>query len=355
MRGEKVRLWVDDASALDWMAPNHHSDNLQVLRWPDVLDAPTRALLAATPPQVLVEAFGCEPPTAYLAHLTELTRLAGRHQPAWINLEYLSAEAYVARSHRLPSLLASGPAAGWTRWFFYPGFTPDTGGLLRELDLPMRQAAFNRNHWRMQHGLPANATQISLFCYEPPGLTIWWQSLQAASMPLSLAVTAGRATAALQSLQNQERTVIDSQDTAVKNTPPLAQNSRHQLQFLPLMPQSAFDELLWVSDLNFVRGEDSLVRALWAGQPLVWNIYPQHDHAHHDKLYAFLDWLNAPKSLRLAHQLWNGLPPPDNAHWPTLTPQLLDEWRACVLHARARLLAQTDLATQLQSFATEKG
>ena len=41
--------------------------------------------------------------------------------------------------------------------------------------------------------------------------------------------------------------------------------------------------------LNAVRGEDSLVRALWAGQPFVWHIYPQDDGAHHAKLDAFLD------------------------------------------------------------------
>ncbi|GAB2468098.1 elongation factor P maturation arginine rhamnosyltransferase EarP [Comamonas humi] len=349
-RGETVRLWVDDASALAWMAPERPA-NVQVLPWPEVLDAGTHALLAAAPPQVLVEAFGCEPPDAYL---TELVRQAGPRQPAWINLEYLSAEAYVARSHRLPSLLASGPAAGWTRWFFYPGFTPDTGGLLREAGLPARQAAFDRADWRARHGLPSAATQVSLFCYEPPGLAAWWRSLAASPLPLALAVTAGRATAAVQSLLKQELPALDAQATQIQNASESLPIKREQLQFLPLLPQPAFDELLWASDLNFVRGEDSLVRALWAGQPLVWHIYPQHDDAHHDKLLAFLDWLDAPASLRQAHLRWNGLPGADD-DWPALTPALLAEWRDCVLQARARLLAQTDLASQLLTFAAEKG
>lgn len=352
--GEQVRLWVDDASALAWLAPGGAPPHVQVLRWPGALDAATRALLAAAPPQVLVEAFGCEPPAAYLEHLAQLVRLGGQRQPVWINLEYLSAEAYVARSHRLPSLLASGPAAGWTRWFFYPGFTPDTGGLLREADLPARQAAFEPGRWRRQHGLPVEATQISLFCYEPPGLAAWWQSLPAAALPLSLAVTAGRATAVLQSLQKQELSAIDIREFQIQNTSKSLSTNRCQLRFLPLLPQPAFDELLWASELNFVRGEDSLVRALWAGQPLVWNIYPQHDHAHHDKLHAFLDWLDAPPSLRLAHALWNGLPCGKGAGWPALTPALLAEWRACVQQARTRLLAQADLASQLQAFAASK-
>jgi hypothetical protein len=54
---------------------------------------------------------------------------------AWIHLEYLSAQAYAGRSHGLASPVLGGAAAGVHRWFFFPGFTPDTGGLLREAEL----------------------------------------------------------------------------------------------------------------------------------------------------------------------------------------------------------------------------
>ena len=76
--------------------------------------------------------------------------------------------------------------------------------------------------------------------------------------------------------------------------------------FRTWLQQPDFDHLLWAGDLNFVRGEDSLVRALWAGAPFVWQIYPQDDGAHHVKLEAFLDWLGAPPSLRQFHRSWNG-------------------------------------------------
>ena len=123
--------------------------------------------------------------------------------------------------------------------------------------------------------------------------------------------------------------------------------------------QTAFDELLWACDLNCVRGEDSLVRALWAGQPLVWHIYPQHDDAHHAKLQAFLDWLQAPPSLRQFHWLWNGLPgsadsTPERSDFPVLDSATLHSWRECIQHARQRLLAQPDLLTQLLGFVGEK-
>ena len=57
---------------------------------------------------------------------------------------------------------------------------------------------------------------------------------------------------------------------------------------LPFVPQPDYDKLLWACDLNFVRGEDSFVRAQWAGRPFIWHIYPQDENLHHVKLKAFL-------------------------------------------------------------------
>ncbi|RYE38593.1 MAG: DUF2331 family protein, partial [Hyphomicrobiales bacterium] len=112
-----------------------------------------------------------------------------------------------------------------------------------------------------------------------------------------------------------------------------------------------FDHLLWSCDLNFVRGEDSLVRALWAGQAFVWQIYPQHDDAHHAKLVAFLDWLDAPDSLRDFHRAWNGIDA-TAARWPD--GDTLAQWTECARRARQRLLDQPDLSSQLTGFVLEK-
>jgi uncharacterized repeat protein (TIGR03837 family) len=114
---------------------------------------------------------------------------------------------------------------------------------------------------------------------------------------------------------------------------------------LPLLDQIDFDHLLWSCDLNFVRGEDSLVRALWAGRPLVWQIYPQRDDAHHSKLDAFLDMIQAPASLRRFHRIWNDVDqgPPG--------PLELQSWGENVRVCRERLLQQPDLVSQLLEFA----
>lgn len=329
-RGQQVRLWLDDASALAWMAPAPHPAGLSVHPWPD-----SAALLPADGVgDVVIEAFGCtlpEPLLALVAQRHARQAPGAAQSPVWINLEYLSAEDWVERCHRLPSLLMSGPAAGLTRWFFYPGFTPRTGGLLREAGLLQRQAAFDRAAWRAARGVAPGACLVSLFCYEPPALPALLAQLGA--HPCShLLVTPGRAT--------------DAVRAALPALPQMP------VTWLPACAQPAFDEMLWASDLNLVRGEDSLVRALWSGEAFVWQIYPQHDNAHHAKLDAFLDWLEAPPSLRLFHHHWNGMPAPGGL--PVLTAQMLAEWRDCARSARARQWAGDDLISQLQRFAAEK-
>ncbi|OYU30747.1 MAG: hypothetical protein CFE39_11790 [Comamonadaceae bacterium PBBC2] len=322
-QGQSVRLWVDDASALVWMAPDAPAlPNLQVLPWSDASQSEVLASLQAA--DVWIEAFGCNLPETFIAHGVA-TR---QHQPAWINLEYLSAEDWVPRMHKMPSPVMSGPAKGWTKTFFYPGFTEDTGGLLRESDLLERQQRFDRAAWRQKHApdLAPDGLLISLFCYEPAALP---QLLtQLVGTPHHLLVTPGRPLAAVQQA--------------------LASMPVHpHWSALPYTNQNGFDEMLWACDLNFVRGEDSLVRALWAGQPFIWHIYPQDDNAHHDKLEAFLEWMQAPQSLRRAHRVWNGI---EVGEWPSLNAETLQIWIQNIQTKRHQLSGQTDLVTQLIKF-----
>ena len=320
-RQQTVTLWVDDASALAWMAPDGHT-GVTVQAWPERIDE------AAWPQQasVIVELFGCDLPEC-VQH-----RIAQHPAPlTWINLEYLSAEPYVARSHGLRSPVMSGPASGRDKWFFYPGFTADTGGLLRESDLIAQREAFDRAEWRHRHCpiAAANALWASLFCYEPPALA---QLLDTWAAPQPLLITPGRAQAAV------------SQHQASAHWPT-------HWQALASTDQRGFDHMLWACDVNFVRGEDSLVRALWAGEALIWQIYPQDDDAHHDKLLAFLDWVDGPADWRLAHLGWNGL---TREPLPTLDATRLATWRETMQDARRGLLTQADLCSQLLDFVASR-
>ena len=333
--GHQVRLWVDDAAGLAWMAPNGQPGVL-VLPWAN--SANPQALKVLPPADVWVEAFGCEIEETFIANYSIKTsgeRQKNLKNRAWINLEYLTAEPYALRCHALPSPVMRGPAAGMTKQFFYPGFTHGTGGLLREPDLAERQARFSRAVWLQEHGVPWHGERVvSLFCYEPAALPALLQQWMDGPEPTLLLVTHGRASSAVSAATAQ----ADGRAHAA---------GQLRIHHLPPLTQTEFDELLWASDLNFVRGEDSLVRALWAGRPLVWNIYPQDDGAHGPKLNAFLDWLDAPADLRRWHAHWNSLEcngeVPLNLPWP---PNLAAASRT-VESARSMLLEQPDLVTQL--------
>ena len=342
-RGHQVRLWVDDALALAWMAPGGCL-NVQVLPWTAPLDL-TGANLALQPPDVLVESFGCEIAPEFISACAQQASATGV-MPWWINLEYLSAEPYVERCHALPSPVRGGAADGWTKWFFYPGFTDSTGGLLREPGLAERQAGFDRSAWLTAQGIDATGEKlVSLFCYEPAALAGLLRQLAQHGLggePVRLLVAAGRAAHAVATVFNDEK--------GLNRT--IHEHKLLSISYLPWLSQTEFDHLLWACDLNFVRGEDSLVRALWAGNPFVWHIYPQDDQAHLDKLDAFLDMLQAPGSLRSVHQAWNGKK--SSLGMTQLVPPDLPAWQACALAARTRLLGQNDLTSSLTSFVAKK-
>ena len=329
-RGERVRLWVDDATALAWMAPGGAA-GVTVRRW-DEAEAAGEA-----PGDVVIEAFGCELPAPFVQRMASAARA-----PVWVNLEYLSAEAHVERLHRLASPQWAGAAAGLRKWFFYPGFTPRTGGLLRERGMLAWQHGFDAGAWLEARGLgPAPGERVvSLFCYAQPALDAWLDEL--CSAPTLLLATAGHAARQVQLLLG-----------------PGLRRGRLRAALVPALTQPDYDALLLASDLNFVRGEDSFVRAQWAGKPFVWQIYPQQDSAHARKLEAFLErhTRDADPALAgaVAHawRLWNGLP--TRAEAPPAAVQLPDQpsWQRHCNAWRAGLLAQPDLTTQLIGFARE--
>lgn len=332
-RGHSVRLWVDDAAALEWMAPQG-CPGVRVLRGLD--PAVAEPGVPYEPGDIVLSAFATSLVPGVGAAMASSNDLAaaGKGVAArWIFLEYLSAESYVERSHGLESPVGDGPAKGTRRWFFFPGFTAASGGLLREPGLIERRTRFDRGTWLACNGIPWSGERIvSLFCYEPAGIAGWLQ--KHARAPTTLIVTPGRATAAVR-------------DALAGLPASWNREANLRLHFAPALAQDEFDHLLWSCDWNFVRGEDSLVRALWAGAPFVWQAYPQSDGAHHAKLAAFLDWLRAPDALRSYHEFWNAAAP------ASVPEEALADWRTVVEDARARLLEQEDLVGRLLRFVAE--
>jgi uncharacterized repeat protein (TIGR03837 family) len=322
-RGETVQLVIDDASPLHRIAPRGAS-GVEVLDWQPGLDFEGA--------EVVIEAFGCDPPERYVEQMAKTIP-----PPRWINLEYLSAEAHAQRSHGLPSPQWHGPGRGLTKWFFYPGFTANTGGLLREAGLLRTRAAFDRDAWlpalHLQRG--ADERVSVLFSYDRVGIDTWLDVL--ADRPTLLLVPQGPAQGAVHAALG-----------------PGLQRGPLRAVPLPWLTQADFDRVLWCSDLSVVRGEDSLVRALWAGAPFVWQLYPQHDGAHLRKLQTFVarwcaDSPAAPPAEAQAWMQWWNAPVAAPAALPPLAP-----WRDAVQGWREHLAAQTDLCSRLLGFVAAK-
>ena len=343
-RGESVRLAVDDASALAWMAPEG-AEGVEVVGWNDAWHGA----------DVIVELFGGGRPAVAGASATSPLGAwpsnalrpdvapSGERPPVFVNVEHLSAESYVERSHGLPSPSQRDSEPPSTTWFFYPGFTAATGGLLREPGLLDRRHAFGRgDSWLAALGIAARSGErrVCLFGYRNEALAELLDSL--AAEPTLLLLAAGEAA-----------------DQAAAELGASLRRGALRAVALPRMSQSDFDHLLWSCDLNLVRGEDSLVRAIWAGAPFVWQLYVQDDGAHHVKLAAFLDRFLAGAPSDVAASVaplfarWNGMA---QGTLPLSMPAVatMAAWAAHCRRWRDALASQEDLTARLLRFVESK-
>ena len=273
-----VRLWVDELGVFRHLCPEIQPDQSQQI----VLGVEVRHwegdFSGVVPGDIVVEAFACRLPERFEAAMAE------RHpQPVWINLDYLSAEDWVTGCHALPS---PHPRLPLTKHFFFPGFTEKTGGLLREHNLESLRHAFAASpsaQSRFLDDLGMRPTRVgsllvSLFSYENPALPDLLAAWSKSSRQVCCLASSTRHQAILERFAGQALHVGD-----------VVKNGQLELRVIPFVPQTTYDQLLWLCDLNFVRGEDSFVRAQWAAKPMLWQIYPQEDKAHLVKLMAFLD------------------------------------------------------------------
>jgi uncharacterized repeat protein (TIGR03837 family) len=319
-RGEQVSLWIDQPEVLNpLMGPRQNDSAIDIRHWSDSVSTFTTTDVA----DVVIEAFACDPPIAYVAAMAACA--ASGRPPVWINVEYLSAEDWVGSHHKLPS---PHPRFPLVKHFYFPGFTPDSGGLLREPTLPVRDFT----------GASGRPYRIYLFAYTQPALTHW--------------------------LSAQHRCIVSVPPCPIMQQ--LEANPGHPddccIEPIPFVPQVEFDAVLENHDLLFVRGEDSFVRAQWAARPVFWQIYPQEAAAHLMKLKAFYDRYLDPMHLTDRERgsfmrfilAWNGSGDPAlcGSLWPEIL-QMLPALQANALSWRASLLEQPDLVTQLRAFVAD--
>ena len=319
--GLAVRLFVDELGSFNRLVPainvlsaRQAIDGVTVIGWDQAL--------TAVPAELVIEAFAVNLPATYISAMA-----AKQIAPVWINLEYLSAESWVGEHHLLPSPHSKLPL---TKYFFFPGFTPNTGGLIRERNLLTERDAFSSSSY-------ANDPRIFLFGYRNAAVGNLLQAMSESPTNLRCTVPEGALASSLK--------LPDA-------------NPAHDslIEKIPFTTQQSFDLLLWRHDVLFVRGEDSFVRAQWAGKPLVWQIYPQIENAHWVKLHAFLalycEGLENAAALAL-RELWRAWNAEDNAKIGAAWHQFKNQLPALQLHARVwsqKLAQMPDLAANLLSF-----
>ena len=274
----QVRLWVDDLGAFQRICPvvdpslaQQGVMGVDIHRW-------EKNFAEIKPGDIVIEAFACRLPESF-----EEAMARQPVAPCWINLDYLSAEAWVSGCHALPS---PHPRLPLTKYFFFPGFDETTGGLLRERGLAKTRSSFcvsreqQADFWRRAgQAAPADdALVISLFAYENPALPALLDLWANSPTPICCLAPATRTLPAIEAFAGCRLAPGD-----------VVRRGQFEVRVLPFVSQDDYDRLLWLCDINFVRGEDSFVRAQWAAKPFVWHIYPQDEDAHQVKLDAFLD------------------------------------------------------------------
>ncbi|MET0357163.1 MAG: elongation factor P maturation arginine rhamnosyltransferase EarP [Cellvibrio sp.] len=272
----QVRLWVDELQALKQIWPHAQLTNKQRLEKVDVRVWSEEFEAEVVPADVVIEAFACNLPDSYL---TAMKRKPD--QPHWFNLEYLSAEDWVEGCH---GLVSTHPQLGLKKTFFFPGVTTKTGGLLKEKNLLNERQLFEEDaHARTSflQGLGVEHQEheliVSLFGYENSAIASLIDGWIQSPTPVLCLVPAGKILPDICKALGRDLKVGTR---VVKGS--------LRLQIIPFLTQTEYDRLLWACDFNFIRGEDSFVRAQWAAKPFVWHIYPQDEDFHMVKLDAFL-------------------------------------------------------------------
>lgn len=352
--GIAVTLWVDHLPSFQRICPEvvinadeqriagvivrHWRDQDGVFSVEDIAD-------------IVIEFFACDIPPGYIAAMAER-----KPRPVWLNLEGLSAEEWVEGCHALPS---PHPRLPLTKYFFFPGFTSRTGGLIHESSLERQRQRFQSDRLAVTNFLvqlgatkaEMASTKVSLFCYPHAPVSALFDTWRSGDSAMTCLVPEGVAVGAVEAFLG-----TGAKPRAVQTLGALT------VRVLPFLAQPDYDKLLWACDLNFVRGEDSFVRAQWAGRPFVWHIYPQDENLHHKKLNAFLQRYSANiESLTALSWYWNGAGTDNhegNADLSTLWHSFQSDMPEIACRAedwRRDMLANGDLASNLLKFAARLG
>jgi hypothetical protein len=358
-------------------------EHIEIIHWGD----PAPDLI---PYPIVLCSFSCDLPATYLAQLHQRPAL-------WLNLEYLSAETWVEGCHGLPSLRGDGLSS----YFFFPGFNARTGGLLREGELLTRRDSWQKDPdgqlqmlerlgvsaqalsaWRLQSKVSSHRSDIDSKRQSdvqdislPPSTREITLASQSDTHRISLSPSVHSQAARLLTLfcyphapvaqllealctEPRASVVLIPEGVAPElATGRLGPCKQVYVERIPFVSQPEYDQLLWMADLNFVRGEDSIVRAVWAGKPLIWQIYPQTEGTHLIKLEAWLKMSSLPTDIQDLMRNWNAdtisadLP---NGFAQAVNAEAFAQWSSTALALSHSLVQDVDFAQALHDFCASK-
>ncbi len=230
---------------------------------------------------ILVEVFACEIPQPVMDAAAFKSKLI-------INLEYLSAEDWVEGYHLRESLLNKGTAK---KFFFMPGLTTSTGGVIinttvaknREKLQTKRLSVLKRLLAKQIGSFPGdqeNSLFGTVFSYER-GFDYFIENLTEIDKNVYLMIFGHKSHSSIRASLN--RAGINADNCSY------IQYKNLHIVFFPFLSQQSYDSLLCCCDFNLVRGEDSLVRAICAAKPFLWNAYLQDNRYQRVKVDAFLE------------------------------------------------------------------
>lgn len=248
-KGHDVNLYCDDLNTLLTIATDEDTKSIGLFMWNDKL--------TFEPSDITILAFSCRVSNDIVKKLKDKKTLI-------INLEYLSAEKWVEDFHALPSFVDSLKC-----FYFFPGFTKKTGGLVIEDDF--KDKIKNRKE-------PTNTRKISLFSYKNQNVKTILDMLESSQRDNHIQVFTGKGLDNLNDILGTNLKINDNY-----------QYSNISIDVLDMVPQPNYDDILINSDLNLVRGEDSIVRAMLTGNIFLWQIYYQEEKTHIKKLNEFFN------------------------------------------------------------------
>lgn len=251
--------------------PSQNIDGIEYITFDYLRDNANKLLTA----QVIIEAFGCQIPEEYI-------EIAYDNSELLINLEYLSAEDWIEDFHLQSSPLGRGKLK---KVFFMPGFTEKSGGViadsnyLERIQRVLENKEFYEKKYLSDIEDRENKIVGTLFSYEK-NFTPLLEDLKKLDKDVVI-LAMGEKT------QDSLRKIL--KNFSIEDFRNSLKYGKIEIRFLNFLNQEEYEELINIVDFNFVRGEDSFIRAVLTGKPYMWHIYCQEEYAHMDKIEGFLD------------------------------------------------------------------